>query len=216
MTLGQRIQKRRQELGLGRTELSRRAGVSHATINLIETGKTEQLTSSSLMKIAAALQCTVEWLVGQPGPAVRVIQAHAGSTHQSTDGALILVGPLQQETEVGQALPPIAIPAEWIEESGVHPSNARNVTATVTALEGRIAPGDSVLIDIGDAELVDGRAYLISFMGSQVIRRVFLRPDGLVLKAPDSSGIDLPLPHRQTSQVRVIGRLFRVISKSGL
>lgn len=47
--------RRRKELKLSQTELSRRAGVSRATIDAVENGRARELGFSKLSKLLAAL-----------------------------------------------------------------------------------------------------------------------------------------------------------------
>lgn len=59
-TLGQRIKRRREELGLDQIELARRAGISQPTLANLERGKNER--TKFLSEIARELETTTEWL----------------------------------------------------------------------------------------------------------------------------------------------------------
>lgn len=63
MSLGQRIEERRQELGISQAELARRVGVRQSTMNSLING--ESRTSRSLLKIARELQTTPAYLIGE-------------------------------------------------------------------------------------------------------------------------------------------------------
>ena len=64
MTLGERIRKRRQELGIGQRELARRLDIRHATISDLERGVQKDMTIALLRKLARALGVTSDWLIG--------------------------------------------------------------------------------------------------------------------------------------------------------
>jgi transcriptional regulator with XRE-family HTH domain len=64
MTIGERIRKRRLELGIGQRELARRLGVRYATLSDLERGVREEMTIALLRKLARALGVTSDWLIG--------------------------------------------------------------------------------------------------------------------------------------------------------
>ena len=55
VTLGHAIAEQRKKLKMNQTELSRRAGVSRATLDALENGRAGELGFSKLTKILAAL-----------------------------------------------------------------------------------------------------------------------------------------------------------------
>jgi putative transcriptional regulator len=63
-TSGERIRQRREELGLSKSELGRRVGVSHTAIRLFEQGQFT-IRIDMAIKLARALDTTVEALFGE-------------------------------------------------------------------------------------------------------------------------------------------------------
>lgn len=61
-TLGHRILRRRKDIGLPQRDLGKLLGVSHATISLWESDKTEP-SGKNLHALARALQCTPTWIL---------------------------------------------------------------------------------------------------------------------------------------------------------
>ena len=64
MTTGTRIRNRRKELGISADELASRIGVNRSTIFRYENGDIEKLPMTNLEPIAAALDTTVDQLMG--------------------------------------------------------------------------------------------------------------------------------------------------------
>jgi len=64
MTVGERLRKRRLELGISQRELARRLGVRYATLSDLERGVREEMTIALLRKLARALGVTSDWLIG--------------------------------------------------------------------------------------------------------------------------------------------------------
>jgi transcriptional regulator with XRE-family HTH domain len=63
MTLGDRIQARRVQLGLSQTRLAEMANVSRDTITDLEKGHRHTVSSADLRGLARALSITLEQLV---------------------------------------------------------------------------------------------------------------------------------------------------------
>ncbi|EMO5715856.1 helix-turn-helix domain-containing protein [Enterobacter bugandensis] len=61
-TIGRRILRRRKDVGLPQRDLGKILGVSHATISLWESDKTEP-SGKNLHALAKALQCTPTWIL---------------------------------------------------------------------------------------------------------------------------------------------------------
>ena len=76
MTLGERIRKRRQELGIGQRELARRLAIRHATISDLERGVQKDMTIALLRKLAKALAVTSDWLIGIDRKSTRLNSSH--------------------------------------------------------------------------------------------------------------------------------------------
>lgn len=60
---GDRIQKRRQELGFSQTQLAHACGLKPASVNDWESGKTKTIEGANLLRAARYLQTTPEWII---------------------------------------------------------------------------------------------------------------------------------------------------------
>jgi transcriptional regulator with XRE-family HTH domain len=65
VTLATRLREEREKKGWNQRELAKVSDVSHATISRIETGKTLQVRSHVLMRLASALNVPTDYLVTQ-------------------------------------------------------------------------------------------------------------------------------------------------------
>lgn len=63
MKLGERIERRRKEIGISQAELARRVGIRQSTLNSLIKGNSR--TSRSLIKIAWELKTTPAFLMGE-------------------------------------------------------------------------------------------------------------------------------------------------------
>ena len=64
MTVGERMKKRRIELGIRAEDIATAAGISRSTLFRYERGGSEKLPIQSLVPIASALRTTVGYLMG--------------------------------------------------------------------------------------------------------------------------------------------------------
>jgi transcriptional regulator with XRE-family HTH domain len=64
VTLGDRIKKQRQKLGLTQQELANKVEVLRPRITELESNRRFVVTSEVLKRLAAALRCSTDYLVG--------------------------------------------------------------------------------------------------------------------------------------------------------
>lgn len=75
MTIGIRIRKLRESMGMSQTELAKAAKVSQATVSDYESDEIKNHRAAVLMKLAAALDTTPDYLVS--GVGARTIEGAA-------------------------------------------------------------------------------------------------------------------------------------------
>jgi transcriptional regulator with XRE-family HTH domain len=78
MGLGARVRKRREALGLSQQELGEKAGLTQPSLSDIEREAQPDMTTALLKRLALALGCTTDYLVGmheeepmEPKPTLR-------------------------------------------------------------------------------------------------------------------------------------------------
>ena len=64
MTLGERVKARRTRLGLTQEQVASAARVRRPTITELETNRRMTVSSEILKRLARALQCTADYLIG--------------------------------------------------------------------------------------------------------------------------------------------------------
>jgi len=67
MRLGEQIQACRRRKGISQRELARRAGVRHALISQLETGKKQDALASTVRALAIALDTSMDYLCDRFG-----------------------------------------------------------------------------------------------------------------------------------------------------
>lgn len=102
MTVGDRIHKLRTELHLTFQELGDRVGVGASTVRKWEIGYIRDIRSDKVQKLAAALNTSVEYLMGWPDKSVNI---SSGGTVNGVIGANsgevnIMTGYSKEEVEL--------------------------------------------------------------------------------------------------------------------
>jgi transcriptional regulator with XRE-family HTH domain len=64
MTIGERIRKRRQELGWSQRALAQRVSTRQATIADLERGAQKETSTALIRRLAKVLGVTSDWLIG--------------------------------------------------------------------------------------------------------------------------------------------------------
>jgi transcriptional regulator with XRE-family HTH domain len=64
MTLGERIRRRRLELGMTQQQLATEASLAQSLIASLESGKRFEVRSRALRRLARALRCSADDLIG--------------------------------------------------------------------------------------------------------------------------------------------------------
>ena len=64
MPIGQRIQRRRQQLGWTQEDLARESGVPQSAISRIEQGQRKNPGADVIRRLARSLGVTSDWLIG--------------------------------------------------------------------------------------------------------------------------------------------------------
>lgn len=67
--------------------------------------------------------------------------------------------------------------------------------------------GDTILVDRGDTEIMDGNIYLIGFQQQLLIKRVFHSVTGIVLRSDNPVYMDTPIPQEYLDDFIVFGRM---------
>lgn len=88
---GDRIRTRREQIGMSQAELARRSGVSAASVNDWESGKTQNISGAALLKAAQAMGVSPGWIV-------------AGDDEQDGDGVAAVVQRRSPAQEIGRRM----------------------------------------------------------------------------------------------------------------
>lgn len=204
-TVGQRIRRRRQEMGMNQVELARAAGLTQGFLSAIETGRRSP-SAAAIERVAGALDLP---------PAVIIGQASAHDNPQPYDAldlplfGSIPAGPPSQTQELAEAWP--VLKHLWNPDYYC-------LRLTFDSMEPTLKPGDIVLVhyrpDVNPLH-VQGKICACLVDGQPTLKRVIVELEGpsqnIVLRG-DNPDVP-PLAVDSTQGFSIQGVVVRLVSR---
>lgn len=212
-TLAERLESARAAAGLTQAELSRRVGVSRATVSLWFSGTTKDFSGENLIKAARALKVSVSWLSTGRGkrnvderseinfddnpdyPSIRRVKLKlsAGVTGYGVE-------PLNDDHA------PIVFSRGWYEGHNYKPDELIAIKVDGASMEPGLYDGDWVVINTADDSPREGNVFALNFEGEAVIKRLF-KVDGQWVAASDNADKRIYRDKPLNGDTFVIGRV---------
>lgn len=183
MTLGQRVQAIRNELGMSQEEMAERAGISANALRTIEQDRGNP-TAATLTRLCSILNVSIDWLLGLSP----VKQYDVAVIRGSETIPLFPISSLESISQV-QA---------W--------KGAKNVELLLRAGQENFAvriennsmfpdfkSGDIALVKLADSTEFDGQTCVITFDGQTLLRKFYPNNGKILLKAnnPDYKDMEI-------------------------
>lgn len=117
-----------------------------------------------------------------------------------------------REGLVPQPIEQVAIRRDWLAMAVRSSGSLWLADMPSDAMPDVAREGDTIVCREPDRPLADGRVYVLLLDGQPIVRRVQLRPEGLVLKAGDPSIDPITLPADRLDQLVPIGRVLAAMT----
>jgi phage repressor protein C with HTH and peptisase S24 domain len=202
----QRLKDRREALGLKRSEVYRRVGVTNYTVSAWESGK-HKPDGEHLVALCKLLQCSPEWLMTGHPPSSQptsmpVIPEGSGIVLWETPenlpdpSAYVLIPHYDVRLSAGPGAE-----AEWLEHAdqdriafrvrdfrakGLKPATCKALYVHGSSMEPELHDGDTVLIDTSHTDIEDDAIFAVFYHGDLYIKRLFRLPGGSVEMRSDN------------------------------
>lgn len=112
---------------------------------------------------------------------------------------------------------PQAFRADWIRDRRLKPGKLAAMSATGESMEPTIHDGDSLLVDISQTTVVDGKVYALWYGDGERVKRLFRLPGGgLRICSDNPRHPPLEVGPDHPEHVRIIGRVVHRSGTGGL
>ncbi|RRD69219.1 MULTISPECIES: helix-turn-helix transcriptional regulator [unclassified Desulfovibrio] len=201
-----RLRQRREELGLRKQEIARRAGLSLTTIQQYENGQLPK--SLHALALAEILNCSLDWLLAGRGdagdglydtPETRLVMVPLAEARLSAGTGSLETG--------GDVLRHYAFRWDFLRRKG-NPGQMVLLRVSGDSMQPRILHNDVVLIDQSRRDPEPGRIYAVGVEDMVYLKVVNAVPGRLVLSSinPDYPPIEAPAGEQMDTAVRIIGK----------
>ncbi|WP_454886149.1 XRE family transcriptional regulator [Sphingomonas oryzagri] len=218
MTLGARIEERRQALGISQAELARRVPMSQSTMNSLI--NSDARTTKHLHKIARVLETTPDYLTGEiddpdagatPSPTPETVAEQLDavrvphlSLHYSMGGGNVVAEP----TVLGY----FTVPKEWLRgHIRGTPEDVAVIMGEGDSMEPTIRDGDMLLIDRAQRTMRQSdQIWAIAVRDSGSVKRLRrARSGGYEIHSDNPS---VPVDFADDGEMVIVGRMIGVLN----
>jgi len=203
MTVGERIKKRREALGLSQVDLAQKANISKQTLYKYENGIVTNIPSDKIELIANILRTSPAHLMGWETP---TFQSGPFGRYRIPVLSSVAAGkPIYAEEDV----------LEWIDYDKDPGDHVKAVKIEGNSMIPRIQNGDTVIFDT-DLEWEDGNVVIATVNGDHATcKRIKRYADGIALLSDNPDVAPMYFSKQEVSDlpVRVIGRVVEVREK---
>lgn len=193
--LNTRIKERRLQLGLKQNQLARKIGIAATNISMWEAGTTSP-KGENLVRLASALKVTPEWILygGEIEPGNKQL---AQAEYSVFDVPSLFEG-----------ADPKYFPRAQLEAQNLDLESLYWMNAPDDSMSPSIREGDVLVVDMINREVKDGKVYVVRYGEALIIKRLFKRINGLLLRSDNTAAVpDETLPPNKQDAIEVVGRV---------
>ena len=226
-----------QRPGLTQAGLAAACGITRASVNAWVHGKTDSIDGKFLTTAANYLGVSAHWLAtgegemipsittanvrhstGQPVASLGDDDDHSDDYIQIRESEVRFAagnGRTAHYDELAESVP-ATYRREWFAKEGINPDNARRFKVHGDSMEPFLFDGDTVLVNLGEMTVLNGKVYALRYGDELRIKRVYKKLDGGLILHSDNTDY-LPRDEELTpamvhEHITIIGR---VRDKSG-
>ena len=188
---GERLRKRRMELGLTLEEVAKAVGVSKSTVLKWETGTIEDMRANKAAALAQVLKVSPLWVIG-------ITDSRSGPPRTKRVpilGSIAAGEPILATEEYG----------EYVELSEDVPVDFCLRVKGDSMIDARIQDGDLVFVR-RQPTVENGQIAVVLIDDEATLKRFYRTPNGVILKPENSKYEPLFFTHQDFKQVQVLGR----------
>lgn len=236
-TYGSRLHAALERKNTSREDLAKAIGRTPQAVGQVINGTTKALTAENNSRAAAFLGVNPDWLATGEGEMLATSSpATLGKPVRAHDEGEPLPDEYIQipETEVRFAAGngrtalfdevldsvPRTYRRDWFAKEGISPAHAHCFKVHGESMEPFLYDGDSVLVNLGETQILNGKVYALRYGDELRIKRVYRKLDGSLILHSDNPAFiprDEEVPAQAVEQhISIIGRVRDKSGRGGL
>ena len=223
--------------GVTRTRLAQELGVSYVAVKKVLDGLTKAFTAENNSRAASFLEVNPDWLatgegempaVTSPAPLGKPVRAH--DDEEPLPDAYIQIPETEVRFAAGNGRTALfdevldSVPRtyrrDWFTKEGINPAHAHCFKVHGESMEPFLYDGDSVLVNMGETVILNGKVYALRCGDELRIKRVYRKLDGSLILHSDNPAFiprDEEVPAEAVEQhISIIGRVRDKSGRGGL
>lgn len=221
-----RLKEARLKKGLNKTEFAKAIPVSNPTITdwekSVETGGIREITGPNLVRVCEVLGITAEWLINgttatpgriraihpdDPKPDDVIYVPESRIEFSGGNGRVAMYELVEDEEPASYRL-------SWFQREKINPEKVRRFRVSGRSMEPMLHPGDTILVNTAETNIVDGKLYAIRYGDELRVKYLSCRLDKtMILRSVNPDYKDEEVPADLADEhISIIGR---VRDKSG-
>ncbi len=219
---------------MSQADLARACNVKPPSVHGWLSGKSKFLRGENLLRAAAALGVSQQWLATGDGPVKTSSGSNVIALHAEDDlpDDFVQVAEYQVRFSGGnghtaisyellEASEPATYRLSWMQHMRLNPEKLKRFKVKGDSMEPLLFDGDSVLVNLAENDfdqLLDGKVYAIRYGNELRVKRLYRRLDGgLVLRSDNTAYRDEDLtPQLVAEHITIIGRVRDKSGSGGL
>lgn len=221
------LSKAMDEDGVIPAQLARDFGVQPPSVH--EWLKFGRVAKGRLTRIAEYFGRDLAWFLdqdykGPPGGKKGVMAYHAeepappGTVQIKESSVRFSAGGGRVHFEEIVESEPATYRLSWLRSEGINPRRSKRFKVVGHSMEPTLFPGDTVLVDTSQTEIIDGKVYAIRYGEELRIKKVSRRLDGTIVLTSFNPeyGPETIAPEVAAERLQIIGRVCDKSGKGGL
>lgn len=236
-TYGSRLKAALERKNKTKTDLAKAIGRTPQAIGQVINGTTKALTAENNSLAAIYLEVNPNWLATGEGemlaasssaPLGKPVRAH--DDEEPLPDAYIQIPETEVRFAAGNGRTALfdevlnSVPRtyrrDWFTKEGINPAHAHCFKVHGESMEPFLYDGDSVLVNLGETQVLSGRVYALRYGDELRIKRVYRKLDGSLILHSDNPAFvprDEEVPAEAVEQhISIIGRVRDKSGRGGL
>lgn len=217
----ERINAAIKHAGMTKSAIAQACGVSPAAVTQWINGGTKDIKNENLFALAATTGVSARWLATGEGDMLATNEIPAGASVRAyrqpsdvSEDDYVFVDRFDLKLSAGNGnmawvvreKDPLTFRAGWFKKKGLLPEQCKALYVRGRSMEPKLEDWDTVLIDTGDTDLIDGDIYAVVYKNHFYIKTLERTGDGIRLKSENPEFKNIDISEAELEHFKILGR----------